>query len=71
MNKIAYSPVSNSGRVEVQLEGKNVGYIQRESAENAVVAWVYRYWPNGCKSKSNAGSAFTTLNGCKKSLEDE
>jgi hypothetical protein len=71
MSNVTYSPIGNSGMTEVQLEGKNIGRIEREVCPIEGIAWVYRYWPNGCKSKQNAGSAFTSIEACKKSLEAE
>lgn len=72
MSKFNYTPLGNSGITQVSLDGQAVGQIKKETAPfGSPVAFVFRYWPNGVKVKGAAGSPYTSLALCKKSLESE
>ena len=72
MSKISYRTVGKSGSTEVLLDEKVVGYIREESPPyGSPVPKIWRYWPKGALTQAAAGSAFTSINACKRSLEHE
>jgi len=60
---------------ETQVYDQNcivLGSIKRETAPPGVpAAWVYRYWPKGVTSVTQATSAFQTIDQLKKKLESK